>query len=260
MAGLKWPTSSTTKSGAAACAGRARGSSVVHVASSRLQRLSDALAYHGLILRGGSVFDTDEAAPAGSSGLPACSVLLVGHGGGTIWPHFTAWRETQPKDLKDPLDTWSRAVIGAVADEMGARAVFPSDTPYLPFQQWAMRAEGLRPSPLGILMHPEYGLWHAYRGALLFDEDLPVRVPENVIHVCDLCGEKPCLSACPTGAFSGDGFNVAACRSWLDGPDGADCLSGGCKARAACPAGAEHRYGAEQMAFHMAAFHRAQKN
>ncbi len=33
-----------------------------------------------------------------------------------------------------------------------------------------MAAEGLKPSPLGLLMHPEYGLWHGYRGAILFGE------------------------------------------------------------------------------------------
>ena len=66
-----------------------------------------------------------------------------------------------------------------------------------------MRAEGLKASPLGILMHPEYGLWHAYRGALLFDEALAAedlnQEPENPIHLCALCDRKPCLDACPVG-------------------------------------------------------------
>src|SRR4030095_137820 len=38
--------------------------------------------------------------------------------------------------------------------------------------RWAMRAEAVAPSPLGILIHPDYGLWHAYRGALAFAERL----------------------------------------------------------------------------------------
>ena len=38
-----------------------------------------------------------------------------------------------------------------------------------------MRAEGLKPSPIGILMHPQFGLWHAYRGALLFDVEIELR-------------------------------------------------------------------------------------
>ena len=93
------------------------------------------------------------------------------------FPALAAERSRQ--ELANPLDTWSREVIGEVAEEFGARAVSPSDRPYLPFQQWAMRAEGLRPSPLGILMHPEYGLWHAYRGALLFDVEIPIQAPQR---------------------------------------------------------------------------------
>ncbi len=221
--------------------------------------IQDRLAVHGLILRGGIAFGTDETLPdegtCGPSGKPAKSVLLIGHGGGAIWPHFTAWRERQPKDIANPLDTWSRAVIAAVAEQCGARAVFPSDKPYLPFQQWAMRAEGLKPSPLGILMHPAFGLWHAYRGALLFDVEISIQAPRDPIHLCDLCDGKPCLNACPVSAFQASGFDVAACRGHLDVPAGQTCLTGGCQARGACPHGA-HAYDAEQRAFHMAAFHR----
>ncbi len=224
-----------------------------------LQHATDALAGHGLILRGGFAFGAGEAAPDGPDGQPARAVLLIGHGGGTIWPHFSAWRDRQPADLKNPLDTWSREMIGAVADGIGARAVFPSDRPYLPFQQWAMRAEGLKPSPLGILMHSRFGLWHAYRGALLFSGVPALAEAEKTIHACDLCDGKPCLNACPVDAFSPEGFEVDLCRAWLDGPEGADCLSCGCKARLACPLGVEYRYDPAQTAFHMAAFHRAQK-
>ena len=74
-----------------------------------------------------------------------------------------------------------------------------------------MRAEGLRPSPLGILMHPQYGLWHAYRGALLFDVDVSIEAPRAVIHLCDLCDGKPCLKSCPVGAYSQTGFAYQDC-------------------------------------------------
>lgn len=140
-----------------------------------LDEISAALAGHGLILRGGFVFGEGEEVPFGPLGKPAKSVLLVGQAGAAPWPHFSRWREGRPHDLKNPLDIWSREVIGEVAQQSGARAVSPSDRPWLPFQQWAMRAEGLKASPLGILMHPEYGLWHAYRGALLFETDISIK-------------------------------------------------------------------------------------
>lgn len=219
-----------------------------------LESIAAALREAGLILRGGFTFLPDETAPPGRRGNPARSVLLVGQAGPAPWPHFLRWRETQPDDLADPLDTWSRQVIGAVADRFGARAVSPSDRPYLPFQQWAMRAEGLRPSPLGILMHPDYGLWHAYRGALLFDVEILIQPPETVIHLCDVCDGKPCLKACPTGAYSKSGFAHQVCLAHVRGPDGSPCRATGCLDRNACPHGAAYRYPADEQVFHMASF------
>jgi hypothetical protein len=216
--------------------------------------LATALAVHGLIPRGGIDFEPGEMAPAGPAGPPAQAVLLVGHAGSSIWPHFQAWRATQPAGLADPLDAWSRQVIGAVAERFGARAVSPSDRPWLPFQAWAMRAEGLRPSPLGLLMHPVWGLWHAFRGALLFDRPLGFPPgPHSMNHPCDACAGKPCLKACPVGAHSGS-FDYQACLDHVRSPAGSPCATGGCLDRFACPVGSEHRYAADQQAFHMAAF------
>ncbi len=219
-----------------------------------LAKIADALAAHGLILRGGFVFDKYEARPPGPSGAPAKSIVLVGQGGGAPWPHFVRWREAQPANLENPFDTWSRDVMDGIARQTGARVISPSDRPYLPFQQWAMRAEGLKASPLGILMHPEFGLWHAYRGALLFDDEIPVSPVENPIHICDLCIGKPCVKACPAEAFTEAGFAHARCLDHVRGADGARCRGTGCIARNACPYGAAYRYPAEAQAFHMAAF------
>lgn len=219
-----------------------------------IEGIASKLAQHGLILRGGFSFASDETAPPGPSGAPAKSVLLVGQAGDAPWPHFLRWRQSQPAGLANPLDTWSHMVIGAVAEEFGARAVSPSDRPYLPFQQWAMRAEGLKPSPLGILMHPDYGLWHAYRGALLFDVEIPIQAPHEVIHLCDLCPGKPCLKSCPVGAHSESGFAYQACLDHVRGSSGGPCRSTGCLDRNACPYRTAYRYAADAQAFHMAAF------
>ncbi|MFH1796617.1 MAG: hypothetical protein ABIK36_02625 [Pseudomonadota bacterium] len=221
-----------------------------------IAEISSQLAESGLILRGGFAFTAEEEVPTGANGARA--VLLVGHGGPTIWPHFEAWREKRPADMADPLDTWSRQVIGQVAGRFDACAVSPSDRPWLPFQQWAMRAEGLRPSPLGILMHPEFGLWHAYRGALLFPtvpdglaDFATVRTP---IHLCDGCDGKPCLYACPVGAHSATGFVYEDCLGHVRSPAGRACMDTGCLDRNACPYGADYRYSPAQQAFHMRAF------
>ena len=225
------------------------------------QNLSDALAQYGLIARGGFAFAGGQEAPAGPDGSPARALVLVGHGGAPHWTKFCDWRAARPH-LADPLDSWSEEAVGSVAGAVAARAVFPSQKPYLPFQQWAMRAEGLKPSPLGILMHPEYGLWHAYRAALLFEESALaelhalIQPPAEAIHLCDLCVGKPCLKSCPVDAYAADGFAYAACRAHVGNAGGSVCREGGCLDRNACPHGAEYRYPAEMQAFHMAAFMR----
>jgi len=188
------------------------------------------------------------------SGSPARVVLLIGNAGASYWRHFARWRSQQPPDVPHPLDTWCREVIGRVAERVGARAVSPSDRPYLPFQQWAMRAEGLRPSPLGILMHPRYGLWHAYRGALLFDETLPFEEPGEAVHLCDSCLEKPCLKACPVDAYSVQSFAYGDCLKHVRGENGKACRTAGCLDRNACPYGEAYRYPPDVQAFHMKSF------
>jgi len=216
------------------------------------EEIAATLSANGLILRGGVTFAADEEAPSGLSGASAKSLLLIGQAGAEPWPHFLRWRERQPQTIANPLDNWSRQVIGDVAHAFGARAVSPSDKPYLPFQQWAMRAEGLKPSPLGILMHPRYGLWHAYRGALLFDDEIALPEQGEAIHLCDACVDKPCLKSCPVAAYSREGFAYQACLAHVRGANGELCRSGGCLDRNACPYGTEYRYPAEVHAFHMA--------
>lgn len=219
-----------------------------------LEGISAALAGHGLIPRGDFVFGGDESAPPGPTGAPARSVLLVGQAGADPWPHFLRWREQQPADQKNPLDTWSREVIGQVARDFGARAVSPSDRPWLPFQQWAMRAEGLKPSPLGILMHPEYGLWHAYRGALLFDVEISIQQARETSHLCDACVGKPCMKFCPVDAYRASGFAYENCLAHVRSTRGWACRDAGCLDRNACPVGDRYRYPPQVQAFHMASF------
>jgi hypothetical protein len=212
-----------------------------------LGHVAAVLASHGLILRGGLNLGPDEYPPFHAA-------LLVGNAGAAHWPHFETWRASQPATLADPLDRWSRGILEGLAADCGASVLMPSDRPFAPFQQWAMRAEGLKPSPLGILMHPEYGLWHAFRGALLFDRPLELSPPGERAHPCDACPTKPCLHACPVSAHSPTGFDAGRCIGHASGPEGSACRTGGCLARNACPVGQAHRYPDHVQAFHMAAF------
>lgn len=227
--------------------------------------LEAGLSGHGLCLRGW-VFPDTAASPRLITGGAAVAIGLIGHAGGGFWPVFKTWRTSNP-GIADPLDTWSKGVITPLAASLGAEAVFPSDRPWRPFQQWAMAAEGLKPSPLGILIHADYGLWHGYRGAILFGQEALSDLGSSdaadgsafrsmaSAHPCDACADKPCLSGCPVAAFDADGFDNVSCRAHLKTVAGRQgCMSSGCRARNACPVGRDHRYSDQQIRFHMAAF------
>ena len=202
------------------------------------------------MLRGGLVAST--ALPELDNGEVAETLLLVGHAGSAVWPHFSAYLGRSPGP--DPLDRWTRFVIDPVARRFDCRALYPFEKPWWPFQRWVSEIEGLRPSPLGILVHPEYGLWHAYRAALAFRKAIPVPERSKLAHACDNCRDKPCMSVCPAEAISTDGFDVEPCRSHLASESGnASCMRVGCLARNACPIGAEYRYMDSQLRFHMTA-------
>jgi epoxyqueuosine reductase QueG len=121
-----------------------------------------------------------------------------------------------------------------------------------------MRAEAVAPSPIGLLVHPDHGLWHAYRAALLLDRvppDLPAR--DDRPSPCATCVGRPCLTACPVGAHAASGFDVTSCATHVRSGDLPRCLDVGCRSREACPIGRQSRFGDAQVAFHMRAFERA---
>ncbi|MCB5201005.1 4Fe-4S dicluster domain-containing protein [Neorhizobium sp. T786] len=218
---------------------------------SPLSEIATALESVGIFMRGVVRFDEGEG-PELEDGDAARSVVLLGNVGGSIWPAFALWRENYTGP--DPLDTWSKAMIGPLARKLSATAYFPSDPPYQPFQRWALQAEDLKPSPLGILLHPRYGLWHGYRGALGFSfaVDCPPAEMEPVTELGSW--DEACVTACPVAAVTSAGFDVAKCRAYLQSEAGqATCMVSGCASRNACPIGAEFRYPPDQLRFHMRA-------
>jgi len=215
------------------------------------------IAKTGLVARGAfHVEENDKVPPVG--GQAARTLVLIGNAGSSLWPEFSRSREYRD-GRPNPLDRWSERVIDDLGRELDALAVFPfKGPPYYPFLRWARRAETVTSSPLGMLIHPDYGLWHAYRGALVFDRPLDgLPDPTREASPCLTCEDQPCLSGCPVDAFGSDGFDVERCVTHLDGPN--RCRDEGCLARNACPAGKPFKYVREQHRFHLAAFHRAQK-
>ncbi len=215
-----------------------------------LGEIEQALADAGLDLRGAFHADTDDAVPPLADGGRTRTVVLAGNAGPRMWRSFAAARAERALTL----DSWSKITLTAVAAQFKAQAVFPFERPYSPFQRWAMRAEACHASPLGLLIHPDYGLWHGYRGALLFAVEIELAPRDARASPCAGCADRPCLSACPVCAFSAEGYDVPACVRHLAARPEPACMEIGCRARHACPVGRDYRYAPEQARFHMLAF------
>jgi hypothetical protein len=220
----------------------------------RLDELIADFERPGLAYRGAFHPAPEDRVPALTDGSPALTVVLLGWTGSAQWPVFAASPEAND-GRPHPLNRWSKRVIDRMAIELDAAAFYPFDgPPWLDFQRWALKAEPVHRSPLGMLIHREWGLWHSYRGALGLRPRLDLPPRGSVAHPCESCRERPCLTACPVTAFAPDGaYDTVTCRSYLK-EGKADCLTLACAARRACPVAREMRYEEPQATFHMRAF------
>ncbi|MCA3445527.1 MAG: ferredoxin [Rhodobacter sp.] len=214
-----------------------------------LAQIKAALADHALTVLGGFLAVPQDAVPAGTRTL-----LLVGPRQPGFWQHLTVqpeWLDGAP----DPVDRWSRRVIGRIACDLGAKALFPfGGPPHRPFYAWALRTGRVWSSPVRLLVHDEAGLMVSFRGALALKERFDL--PPPPASPCDSCDGQPCRAACPAGALTDAGYDLPACHAWLDGAAGQDCMTGGCAVRRACPVSARHARMQDQSAYHMRQFHR----
>ena len=187
--------------------------------------------------------------PGADEGLAAKTLVLIGPDEpGGFWTHLKASPEWGGRD---PVDTWSRRVIGDWAAELGAEALFPfGGPPYHPFIAWAKRTGRIHASPAGLLVHDQAGLFVSFRGALALSERIPLEPTPP--RPCDACADQPCRNACPVNALTGTSYDVPACKDYLK--TGADCLTQGCLARRVCPVSQTWARDPGQSAYHMQNF------
>jgi hypothetical protein len=213
----------------------------------RYEEMDARLMAHRLEVLGGFHPLPGDDAPEGCKTL-----LMIGPREPGFWAHVTAEPEFA-NGAPDPLDRWSRRVIGRLACDLGGKALFPfGGPPYRPFIRWAERTGRAHVSPVTLLAHDRAGLMVSYRGALALREriDLP-EPPDSPCLPCD----RPCVTACPVGALTAKGYDVAACHAFLETGAGRDCLDRGCRVRRACPVSETYGRRPEQSAFHMRSFH-----
>jgi len=191
--------------------------------------------------------------PEPADGLPkqTGTLLLLGPGDG-FWEIF-AGSDEYSDGLDNPMDRWSLRVIGALATELEADALYPfGGPPHHAFYSWAVRTGRIWSSPVALLVHDQDGLMVSFRGALAFSDR--IRLPQPPDHAPCVTCDAPCRDACPVGALSLAGYDVPACKVYLESPPGYNCMSEGCQVRRACPLSANRR-SQMQNAFHMANFH-----
>jgi len=212
--------------------------------SSELEAL---LKPHGLVVLGAL-----DGAEAAGRFRP---LVLVGNAGSSNWPAFVESQEFSDRQ-PHPLDRWSKRIGLAVAAKLGTGVVFPFEgPPYPPVLVWAGQAGLAHPSPISMFIHQKYGLWHAYRFALILSEPLSGSPPVlQGASPCLSCIEQPCLSACPVDAFSAGAYRVDDCVAYLAGDESSECREQGCRARRACPKAVDLQYRATHARFHMKAF------
>ena len=217
---------------------------MAQVTLAKVQEL--AAAVHLAVL-GGFHCINDESLPNGTR-----SVLMLGPQEPGFWVHIRSQPEWD--GAPDPMDRWSRRVIGRLACDLGAKALFPfGGPPWQPFYSMALRTGRVWESPVRILVQAEQGLMVSFRGALALRA--AVDLPAPVARPCDTCA-KPCLTACPAAALTGDGYDVPSCHRYLDTEPGADCMNFGCAVRRACPLSESYARLSAQSAYHMGQFHK----
>ncbi|MDR5654772.1 ferredoxin [Ruixingdingia sedimenti] len=213
-----------------------------------LAEVAAQAAAHGLAVFGAFHPVPEDDAPEGVQTL-----VLLGPAEPGFWVHLTAqpeWADGKP----DPVDRWSRRVIGRLACDLRAKALFPfGGPPWHPFFRWALRSGRAWQSPVRLLVHDTAGLMVSYRGALALRDRLVL--PPPPAPPCESCAAKPCLTACPAGALTPAGYDVPACHAFLDTPPGEDCRAAGCRVRRACPVSQSYGRMAVQSAYHMRQFH-----
>ncbi len=185
------------------------------------------------------------------------SVMLLGAAGKNYWRYFLRNHHRASRRHRHPLDNWSVVTLQKIAKREGIK----KSAIFFPFQQRHQKKSlvafqaiakkiGFTPSPLGMSIHPQFGLWVGFRGGFashMVPKKLRVR---DEASPCQACVDKPCMTACPAGAVTRQGFDYAACQDYLSRNKNCECLLDGCLARMACPVGAPiYQYNPNQIRF-----------
>ena len=231
--------------------------------------------------------------PVQSPGEPGL-LLLFGNGGGKLWRQLALQEEKAKVDGTDigfadesadrlmtrsadsPVDSASRQLVlnlianSASLEAFKTRVLYPGPGNVLPLQQLGAIAGWHNASPLGTGIHPEWGVWFAYRVLVWIGVPTPNEAPALPAQsanaqpqqsasppvslimgdVCLSCQSRACVSACPAEAIEFNASpNMDACARYRLS-ENSQCADR-CKSREACPAGrADRQYSRAQINYH----------
>lgn len=234
--------------------------------SATLEMIRAGAARHGLNLVAALPIERyDRAVTAAWRAAPAApwarSIVVIGNGGGAFWKAYRIRVEADPAwaARDNPLDDFTREVVERELLEplsrQGARCAvvypFTQAAPGLNFIELGKLAGLGGPSLVGVLVHPAYGPWVAFRAALLLEEALDAPGEALGFDPCPSCTARSCIGACPVGAVTFPaGWDVPRCLEHRVEVE-PDCAPR-CHARVGCVLGPEHRYPDDALAYHQA--------
>jgi hypothetical protein len=219
-----------------------------------------ALEPLGLNLVGATPLDAYDASLPPDRSLRALAptartAIVIGHGGGAFWAAYRRFLDACPTHAKDPdpLDRWTAAAVEtALRPVVGREATIlhPFGGEGVSFTRLASCAGLGGPGRVGVLLHPTFGPWIAFRAAVLVRETVVLPRPADQFDPCPGCAAQACVAACPAHAIGEAGWDLVRCAGER-GRSGDPCAAG-CHARIACVIGPEHRYPAAALAHHQA--------
>ena len=187
------------------------------------------------------------------------SIIVIGNGGGAFWKAFKrhADENSEWTARDNPLDDFTRFVVEREVAPVLARPgithtiIYPfmSNGPTLNFMEAGKSAGLSGPSILGVVVHPVYGPWIAFRAAILVNELVDFPEEAHRFDPCPSCTARTCITACPADAVSAaQGWDIPKCLTHRVEVE-VDCTPR-CHARAGCVLGPEHRYPDDELAYH----------
>lgn len=189
-----------------------------------------------------------------STYLDGCqSIIVFANGGTELWDSFINDITQRPQNLskhEHPFDDFVHRLIQEADPNPPStrRWIRCADTEetFIDMRPLAQNAGIGTHSHMGMLIHPEYGLWVGLRGILLTTEYIP---PSSQLSAnpCSTCIEKPCISSCVGNAVTKMGWNIQLCA---ETHTTSQKCSIQCASRLACPIGIKHKHSPLQHMYH----------